>query len=365
MKVLKRLRKTRVAIVAISLFLVYSHFQSFSIYFKNILTNKVHEEPLHSYTQLQKQALPDMCRGVSNKSVTKARKRLGDFFYGLKIERSNKSFTYPQFRTIRDGKQILKGFGHAFFERGDEQYIVKAMEYALVYEGDVKKGDVVFDVGMNFGFYSLLALAHGYLVHAFEMQGICLAFASGAAGIDGKNENLVLHHNIASVDNISVSVLNEIGRCLTGTYSEKGNQWFSPRNKANFDVVKSLSIDRVISHCAVPRVIFMKVDVDGAEIKVLESARKSLILGKFIWLFVEVNTPLEWAKVGTQKKDGILFWDWLTEEIFPFVYSAHPSFNMWLKDGVCPNPVEDIKSITKNFTKTVNILFRKVPLPGC
>lgn len=326
---------------------------------------KVHEDSLHSYTHSQKQALPDMCIGVSNISVIKARKRLGDYFYGLKIERSNKSFTYPQYRTIRAGKEILKGVGHTFFERGDGQYIVKAMEYALVYEGDVKKGDVVFDVGMNLGFYSLLALAHGYLVHAFEMQGICHAFASGAAGIDEKNQNLVLHHNIASVDNIEVKVSNEIGRCLTGTYSEKSEQWFSPRKKAVFDIVKSLSIDRVISDCAVPRVIFMKVDVDGAEIKVLESARKSLILGKFIWLFVEVNTPLEWAKVGTQKKDGILFWDWLAEEIFPFVYSAHPSFNTWLKDGVCPNLIEDVQSITKNFTKTVNILFRKVPLPGC
>ena len=248
-----------------------------------------------------------------------------------KSKRLNKSFTYPQLRTFRGDKQILKGFGSNFFERGDEQYIVKAMEFALVYGGDVKKGDVVFDVGMNLGFYSLLALAHGYLVHAFEMQGICHAFVSGAAGIDEKNENLVLHHNIASVDNISVKVSNEIGRCSTGTYTTKEKQWFHPKKNANFDIVKSLSIDRVISDCVVPRVIFMKVDVDGAEIKVLESARKSLILGKFIWLFVEVNTPFEWAIVGTQKKDGILFWNWLTEEIFPFVYSCTSIFTNVVK----------------------------------
>lgn len=183
--------------------------------------------------------------------------------------------------------------------------------------------------------------------------------------LDGTNENLVLHHNIATSDKATVKVSSEIGRCKTGTYSSEGaSSWlFKETKKSQYDLVTSLSIDDVVATCALARVIFMKLDVDGAEIKVLQSARKSLEEGKILELVVEVNTPNQWAEVGTSETEGTEFLRWLIE-LFPYTYRSEV-WGEWFETNVCGKPVVDVNDLTDGFKVAKNILFRKKALPGC
>jgi FkbM family methyltransferase len=133
----------------------------------------------------------------------------------------------------------------------------------------IKKSQVIWDIGANVGFYTLLA------ANLTGPSGKVVAFEPLPRNLNYLNQHIALNHfsNI-QVEEIAISDTAGIFKFdtrlgnLEGTLSEQG------------DIsVRALSLDEYISKNpdSVPHCI--KIDVEGAELKVLEGGKE--ILKKF------------------------------------------------------------------------------------
>ena len=138
----------------------------------------------------------------------------------------------------------------------------------------VKPGMIAYDIGANAGFYTL-ALARlvgsGGAVCAFE------PLAENAANI---LEHLRLNRcSNATLYQVAVSDQNglsafHVAQSNSMGYLEGGGKYWVP----------TVAIDALIETAKLPVPDIVKMDVEGAESKVLEGARKLLGMRKTIWI---------------------------------------------------------------------------------
>lgn len=159
----------------------------------------------------------------------------------------------------------------------------------------IKEGDVVVDVGAYIGFFSLLAperVGSTGCVYSFEpvprnyerlMRNIKVNQAENVKaynfGLSDKNETL------------SLSVPRDIPAesSLAGSWTE-----LTKGTKLNKDIVKAklIPFDQFFKDENLSRVDIVKIDVDGAELKVLKGMRNTLSNSNDAVLFLEVTPPL-------------------------------------------------------------------------
>jgi len=141
-------------------------------------------------------------------------------------------------------------------------------EYAKqrLFARSIRTGDIVFDIGANVGFYTLLAAARvrpGGAVVAFEPLH--------------QNTRFIHHHlRINHVDGVRV-IEAAVGR-------ENGSARFQPHASSAMGrvsddgslVVDQVSLDELYDAHIIPYPTLMKIDVEGAELNVLEGASRML-----------------------------------------------------------------------------------------
>jgi FkbM family methyltransferase len=161
-------------------------------------------------------------------------------------------------------------------------------------------GKIVVDVGANVGFFTLLSASFGCKVHAFEPQPENLKLLSMSLAINQDIGNRVtLHPNIcsASKENLTFSGTDMDGH-VTGTYNHKDQdipddlKKFITNYKDHSSIpVSTLSIDEAIQkeYGDDAEVELLKVDVEGYEPQVMESARTLLSRRKIRTLLFEYN----------------------------------------------------------------------------
>ena len=220
--------------------------------------------------------------------------------WSWEAEQGNVQFYLPKnsdLNVMKDGKR-----GESFVKR------VATLACSVCAESDV-----ALDVGANEGFYAMLAAAHGCSVYAFELQEGCAQPFEVARSHNANvlNSTVFAPHRVRfitrplSTDTSALTQMSAPGVC--------GHMARLPiANKSTHARAVRTSRARTAIGRAVVRALLagyrsialVKVDVEGAELKVLDALFP--VLSSIQHLIVEV-TPSIWHKSGvTGQKDGFV-----------------------------------------------------------
>lgn len=130
----------------------------------------------------------------------------------------------------------------------------------------IMPGSVVFDIGANVGFYTLLA---SVLV---GRQGRVVAFEPLPRNLSYLRKHLALNH-IENVKVVGDAVADKAG---TVTFDTGGNPSMGRINSGGSFQVNTIALDEQIDLGHLPKPNFMKIDVEGAELLVFKGAKSLL-----------------------------------------------------------------------------------------
>jgi FkbM family methyltransferase len=135
-----------------------------------------------------------------------------------------------------------------------------------LFEAEVKPGSIVYDIGANAGFYTLLA---SELVGA---HGRVFAFEPLPRNIRFLNEHLRLNQ-VINVDVIEAAVSDRSGETLFDDSAGSAMGHLTEQGKLKVRIVK---IDDLVAAGEVTPPDCLKIDVEGAEAQVLSGAQSTL-----------------------------------------------------------------------------------------
>lgn len=184
--------------------------------------------------------------------------------------------------------KIFPGYGRSMIYGGWEPELHKLMAE------QIRPGDVVYDLGANFGIYSI------YMARLVGPKGKVYSFEPIPAILEELKEN-VKRNQLTNVEFIESAVSN-----VSGTTSFRiGNHFGSGhlnvvdeyhRDSGDEVTVKTVSLDDMIGQgAAVPN--FIKMDIEGAEGLALEGATK-LLKNHRPKIAVEVHSDEQASIVG-------------------------------------------------------------------
>jgi FkbM family methyltransferase len=132
----------------------------------------------------------------------------------------------------------------------------------------VRKGDVFFDVGANFGFYSCFVsplIGSTGSVHAFEANPRLIPILSRSLELNRKQSTIQL--NAVAVGRQSNTHLPFYGVDRIGSSSLHAHGWLD-REKAV--LVPVITIDDYVRKNNINRIDVMKIDIEGAELEAFQ-----------------------------------------------------------------------------------------------
>lgn len=156
------------------------------------------------------------------------------------------------------------------------------------------KGSVFWDIGANIGIYSLYAAAMGVKVRSFEPSPVNFWLLA-------TNVNLNHFRNLLELYPFAISDTNEIGTwnpdCKAGSADNQipGNNFFSNQIKKDEGSVKvsvgfqSFTIDHLVKINVTDFPKHIKIDVDGVEKRIIESARTTLSDMRLRSVLIEID----------------------------------------------------------------------------
>ena len=136
----------------------------------------------------------------------------------------------------------------------------------------LKKGDIVFDCGANMGLFSATASRYGAQVFAFEaIPDIIDNYLSKAAEMNGN-----IHVcNYAVWDKEEILEFSYIRHNIGGSRCSRLVRGASSQNHIQV-AVPAITLDAFVEKNGIPRVDFIKADIEGAERSMLRGAKKVL-----------------------------------------------------------------------------------------
>ncbi len=161
----------------------------------------------------------------------------------------------------------------------------------------VKRGDVCFDVGANFGWYTTL------LHQLSGLEGVVHAFEPVPQTFKTLEKNIALIQDSSNISINNIALGDTQGKVEMHVFAglPNGHSSISTMGREDYATVESplMTLDSYMKEKNVGRVDFVKVDVEGAELMLLKGASK---------LF-EQQVPPIWMiemALGTTKAFGYL-----------------------------------------------------------
>jgi FkbM family methyltransferase len=182
----------------------------------------------------------------------------------------------------------------------------------------------VLDVGANVGAYTLMFAAW------VGEHGRVFAFEPAPDAREGLRTHVALNHLDDRVTIVPAAVAGRVGEAPfaihpSGGASSLAVQSVDARSRIT---VTTETIDNVCkTHALLPAVI--KIDVEGAELDVLQGARNTLTLPG-LHVFVEFH-PAAWRAAGISRAD---IEQELAEQGFT-VQPLDPAHDPWTTEGIC------------------------------
>ena len=134
----------------------------------------------------------------------------------------------------------------------------------------VKSGDIVIDAGSWIGDFAAYASVKGATTYAFEPTAATFELLKKTAELNG---NIIPVKKGLSDENVSANLLHNAGN--TG-----GNRIATPSNSVNFagtsSTIETTTIDDFVRENNLPRVDFIKADIEGFERHMLAGAQETL-----------------------------------------------------------------------------------------
>lgn len=198
------------------------------------------------------------------------------------------------FRKIDFGSGLVLLFAenhpasHAFMHRVMPATGVHEPELVHFLQRTLRHGDFVVDLGAHAGYVSCVAAALGASVLAVEMQATLIPIIQANAAV---NELWNVHTLCAAIGDRSGLVPSmrtdpSPGLQATVGHWERGQY---PLTSANHDLVPSMTLDSLFPVAPYPTLV--KVDVEGAEARVLAGAKRLIAAGRTAFM-VEVHAHL-------------------------------------------------------------------------
>lgn len=145
----------------------------------------------------------------------------------------------------------------------------------------VNLGDVIFDVGANFGYYSCKLAQH------LRQQGELHAFEPCQANAERLAENVRLNGYDECIRIVPQGITDKVGFGVMVTVAGNSGANYLV---AGDGVTRLTTLDCYCAEQGVQHVAFIKLDVEGHEVKALRGAVQTLSRWKPV-LLVEVNPP--------------------------------------------------------------------------
>lgn len=163
-------------------------------------------------------------------------------------------------------------------------YGMKEQKETEVFLSRVHSGMTLLDIGANIGLYSLLSakrLGGSGFVHAFEPTPF-------VANRLRDNVRLNHFHNVI-VNQIALS--DQAGTVKFYVHEEADCSSLAAVSSNSIEV-QTMSLDEYLRRAAIQRVDLIKIDVEGAEVKVLRGAQALLSRPDAPTIMLEFNPPL-------------------------------------------------------------------------
>lgn len=171
-----------------------------------------------------------------------------------------------------------------------------------------------FDIGANSGSYCVLASALGegrIKSYAFEPQKKCVDDLKATASANGWEDTLKIHEIALSNKNGTEKIYFD-ENVSTGTS-------FVNKDGENYFEIATLTFDDYCENNAVESVDFIKIDVEGFELEVLEGG-ENIITNSSPAIFIEIlnNTPTKQKSINLLQKQGYKLYIFQKNEMIEF-----------------------------------------------
>jgi FkbM family methyltransferase len=139
------------------------------------------------------------------------------------------------------------------------------LEEVRWFESVVPRGGVVYDIGAHSGYYTLLASVLA------GKEGKVLAFEP----LPGNVERIERHMRLNRLRNVTVETVAVADEPGVARFDFSNNTWVGRLAERGEVEVRVVSVDNVVANGA-PAPDVLKIDVEGAEVRVLEGARHTM-----------------------------------------------------------------------------------------
>lgn len=146
----------------------------------------------------------------------------------------------------------------------------------------VHSGDMVYDVGANFGYISLsLAKQVGPTGHVAAFEPIPQNLDVLRKNITNNGLSNVQVFDVAASDRKGEAVIRSAGNVATSSLV-----WYKKNSSAEELVIKTVAIDELVKNGELAEPAFVKIDVEGAEGLVLKGMQRTVAQSRPV-LFIE------------------------------------------------------------------------------
>ena len=144
-------------------------------------------------------------------------------------------------------------------------------------ECHVAQGDIVFDVGAHFGFFSCYALQKGAKkIYAFEPNPYVFEILKEHANIWDKEKIEPFCLALSSFEGEAELFLNnELGNAST-LLKNRDNTILRLQKYEKSVKVKTTTIDRFVKENNIEKVDFIKIDTEGSEREIIKGAKETI-----------------------------------------------------------------------------------------
>jgi len=266
------------------------------------------------------------------KKITKIIFRIIEKILSSKYGRKQYQYFFEKIYSIS-----LRGMNYGvsgdFYKTGE----VECLKYVKT-KLNMSNNIIIFDVGANIGDYSKKILecfsAQKIQLYSFEPS---LAFEKLKTNIGNKKDVQIINSGLGEKSSTIKLFYDEPGSSLASLY--KRRLYHFNINFDKYEEVKITTIDEFCSLNHIEQIDFLKLDVEGHELKVLEGGRNLLEKGKIKFIQFEFG--------GCNIDSRTYFWD------FFYTLKSHYQLYRIVKNGLFP-----INQYQENYEifKTINYL---------
>jgi len=165
--------------------------------------------------------------------------------------------------------QIFKGKKILFGANGNTNPIEEFVSYNIFEREyrdrywNIKPNDVVFDIGVDFGSFTLPALAMGAFVYAIEPRDEAISNIKRNLKLNGFKNIRIIQSVLYNKENVS---------CLIGS----GGRSTVTDDCSNEMKTSTTTLDSLVEKIVLQRLDWIKIDVEGVELNVLKGGENTI-----------------------------------------------------------------------------------------